>query len=247
MTSVPGVRLTSLSACAGCASKIGAAELARVLRGVPSTSNEHVLVGYGTVDDAAVYQLRDDLAIVQTVDFFPPIVDDPYDFGRIAAANAVSDIYAMGGVPISALNIVGFPLEKLGPAILSRILAGGADIAREAGFAILGGHTIEDDEPKFGMAVTGTIDPRRIVTNAAARPGDVLVLEARRHGHPGVGPQERRAFRKGTGDGGALDDEAQRRRIARDARRERARRHRRDRFRHPRTRRRDDACLGRAI
>jgi len=135
-----------------------------------------VLVGFGTNDDAGVYRLRDDLALVQTVDFFTPIVDDPFDFGRIAAANALSDVYAMGGVPLTALNIAAYPMERLGPSVLASILAGGAEIAREAGVAILGGHTIEDDEPKYGLAVTGTIHPDRIVTNAGARPGDVLVL-----------------------------------------------------------------------
>jgi selenide,water dikinase len=143
---------------------------------LPSTANEHVLVGYGTADDAGVYQVRDDLALVQTVDFFTPIVDDPFDFGRIAAANALSDVYAMGGVPVSALNIAAFPVETLDLRILQRILEGGAAIAQQAGVAILGGHTIKDSEPKYGMAVCGTIDPRRIVTNAGARPGDILVL-----------------------------------------------------------------------
>jgi selenide,water dikinase len=146
------------------------------LRRLPPTSNANVLVGYGTADDAGVYKLRDDLAIVQTVDFFTPIVDDPYDFGRIAAANALSDVYAMGGTPISALNIATFPIDSLDPEILERILAGGAAIAQQAGVAILGGHTIKDTEPKYGLAVVGTIDPRRIVSNASARPGDVLVL-----------------------------------------------------------------------
>jgi len=135
-----------------------------------------VLVGFGKSDDAGVYRLRDDLALVQTVDFFTPIVDDPFDFGRIAATNALSDIYAMGGAPLTALNIAAYPMEKLGPDTLGRILAGGSEVARAAGVAILGGHTIEDDEPKYGMAVTGTIHPDRIVTNAGARPGDVLVL-----------------------------------------------------------------------
>jgi selenide,water dikinase len=135
-----------------------------------------VLVGFGTSDDAGVYRLSDDLALVQTVDFFTPIVDDPFDFGRIAAANALSDVYAMGGVPLTALNIAAFPMEALGPELLTRILEGGAAVAAAAGVAILGGHTVEDDEPKYGMAVTGTIDPRRIVTNAGARPGDALVL-----------------------------------------------------------------------
>lgn len=143
---------------------------------MPPTGNENVLVGFGTADDAGVYKLRDDLAIVQTVDFFTPIVDDPYDYGRIAAANALSDVYAMGGVPISALNIAAFPIDTLDAGVLERILEGGAAIAREAGVAILGGHTVKDSEPKYGMAVTGTIDPTRIVTNANARPGDVLIL-----------------------------------------------------------------------
>ncbi len=142
---------------------------------MPSTANDRVLVGFDTSDDAGVFLLRDDLALVQTVDFFTPIVDDPFDFGRIAATNALSDVYAMGGTPASALNIVAFP-EDLDLEILEQILAGGATIARQAGVAIVGGHTIKDQEPKFGMAVTGTIDPRRIVTNAGARPGDALVL-----------------------------------------------------------------------
>jgi selenide,water dikinase len=146
------------------------------LRRLPVTANERVLVGYGTADDAGVYKLRDDLALVQTVDFFTPIVDDPFDFGRIAAANALSDVYAMGGTPISALNIAAFPIETLDAQILEKILEGGASIAQQAGVAILGGHTIKDSEPKYGMAVLGTIHPGRVVTNANARPGDLLVL-----------------------------------------------------------------------
>jgi selenide,water dikinase len=142
---------------------------------LPATANDRVLVGYGTSDDAGVFLLRDDLAIVQTVDFFTPIVDDPFDFGRIAATNALSDLYAMGATPVSALNIAAFP-EDLDLAILERILEGGATVAQQAGVAIIGGHTIKDDEPKYGMAVTGTIDPSRIVRNAGARPGDVLFL-----------------------------------------------------------------------
>ena len=169
------VRLTALASCGGCASKLGSAELASVLRDLPSTANDRVLVGFGTADDAGIFALREDLALVQTVDFFTPIVDDPYDFGRVAATNAISDIYAMGATPISALNIVAFP-EALDLGVLTRILEGGVAIAREAGVAILGGHTIKDDEPKYGMAVCGTIDPRHIVTNANARPGDALVL-----------------------------------------------------------------------
>jgi selenide,water dikinase len=150
--------------------------LAQVLRHLPTTANANVLVGYGTADDAGVYQVRDDLALVQTVDFFTPVVDDPYDFGRIAAANALSDVYAMGGTPISALNIATFPIDTLEASILERILQGGAAIAQQAGVAILGGHTIKDSEPKYGLAVVGTIHPQNIVTNSNARPGDVLVL-----------------------------------------------------------------------
>ena len=135
-----------------------------------------MLVDFSTADDAGVYRLSDDVALVQTVDFFTPIVDDPYDFGRIAAANALSDVYAMGGHPLMALNIVAYPMEALGPALLARILAGGAAMAREAGVAIVGGHTVQDDEPKYGMAVTGTVHPSHIITNAEARAGDVLIL-----------------------------------------------------------------------
>ena len=172
---VASIRLTKLSACAGCAAKLGAAELRSVMERVLPATNARVLVGYGDSDDAGVYLLRDDLGLVQTVDFFTPIVDDPYDFGRIAATNALSDVYAMGGRPLSALNIVAFP-EDLDLAILAQILEGGANVARNAGVAILGGHTIKDAEPKYGMAVTGIVDPRRIVTNAGARIGDALVL-----------------------------------------------------------------------
>ena len=135
-----------------------------------------MLVGYDTADDAGVYKLRDDLALVQTVDFFTPIVDDPYDFGRIAAANALSDIYAMGARPITALNVAAFPVDTLDLRVLERILQGGAHVAAAAGVTILGGHTIKDSEPKYGMAVLGTVDPSRIVTNASARPGDILIL-----------------------------------------------------------------------
>jgi selenide, water dikinase len=172
---VASIRLTELSSCAGCAAKLGAAELRSVMERVTPATDGRVLVGYGSSDDAGVYLLRDDLALVSTVDFFTPIVDDPFDFGRIAATNAFSDVYAMGGQPLSALNIVAFP-EDLDLAILTTILEGGASVARSAGVAILGGHTIKDAEPKYGMAVTGIVNPQRIVTNAGARPGDVLVL-----------------------------------------------------------------------
>jgi len=170
-----GLRLTERSACAGCASKLGSAELAAILARVPMPTHDRVLVGTATSDDAGVVRLRDDLAIVQTVDFFTPIVDDPYEYGRIAATNAISDVYAMGGTPLCALNICAFP-EDLEADVVVQILRGGAEVATRAGVAIVGGHTITSDEPKYGMAVTGTIHPDRIVTNAGARPGDVLVL-----------------------------------------------------------------------
>jgi selenium donor protein len=172
---VAGIRLTELSSCAGCAAKLGAAELRRVMERVSPATDERVLVGYGSSDDAGVYLVRDDCALVSTVDFFTPIVDDPRDFGRIAATNAFSDVYAMGGHPLFALNIVAFP-EDLDLDILTQILEGGASVARAAGAAVIGGHTIKDAEPKYGMAVTGIVDPQRIVTNAGARPGDALVL-----------------------------------------------------------------------
>src|SRR5438477_648597 len=143
---------------------------------MPRAANPNVLVGFDTADDAGVYRLGPELALVQTVDFFTPIVDDPYAFGAIAAANALSDIYAMGARPLLALNIVAFPSEDLPLAVLSEILRGGGDKAAEAGIPVVGGHSIDDPEPKYGMAVTGLVHPRRIVTNAGARPGDRLVL-----------------------------------------------------------------------
>ena len=143
---------------------------------MPQSEDTNILVGIATRDDAGVYLLRDDLALVQTVDFFTPIVDDPFDFGRIAAVNSLSDVYAMGGTPLTALNICAFPVDDVDLAILARILEGGAAVAKQAGVALLGGHTVKDDEPKYGWSVTGTIDPQRIITNAGARPGDVLIL-----------------------------------------------------------------------
>ena len=146
-----------------------------MLRQLPDVSDPDLLVGPGTGDDAAVYRLNDELALVQTVDFFPPIVDDPFVFGEIAAANAVSDVYAMGGHPLLALNIVGFPVD-LPKETLVLILRGGASKAVEAGMLVVGGHTVDDKEPKYGMAVTGLIGPGEQMTNAGARPGDSLVL-----------------------------------------------------------------------
>ena len=143
---------------------------------MPSHADPRVLVGRESFDDAGVFVLRDDLALVQTVDFFAPIVDDPYQFGQIAAANALSDVFAMGGEPLTALAIVGFPVGKLPMSVLTDILRGGQDKVREAGATLVGGHSIIDEELKFGLSVTGQADPRRLLTNAAAQPGDVLVL-----------------------------------------------------------------------
>ena len=143
---------------------------------LPPVDDPDLLVGSDTLDDAAIYRLNDDIALVQTVDFFTPVVDDPFDFGRIAAANAFSDIYAMGARPLTALNIVSFPSRVLPLEYLGRILLGGAEIARLASATIVGGHTIDDPEPKYGLAVTGIVKPGEEMTNAAARPGDLLVL-----------------------------------------------------------------------
>jgi selenide,water dikinase len=170
------IRLTSLAKRAGCAAKHPPGYLFPLLGALPAVTDPNVLVGSATADDAAVYRLSDELALVLTTDFFTPIVDSPYDFGRVAAANALSDVYAMGGRPIAALNLVGFPDATLEPSVLGEILRGGADKAREAGIDIVGGHTIKSDEPIYGLAVTGVVHPGRVVTNAGARPGDVLVL-----------------------------------------------------------------------
>jgi selenide,water dikinase len=168
--------LTSLSHGAGCGCKLSAADLRPIVAGLPRSSDPRVLVSADTADDAAVVVLADGLAIVQTADFFTPIVDDPYAFGRIAATNALSDVYAMGGRPVSALNLVAFPLETLGPEVLAEILRGGADAAAAAGAAVVGGHSIDDPEPKYGMAVIGVVDPAAVLTNAGGRAGDALVL-----------------------------------------------------------------------
>ena len=146
-----------------------------MLRQLPTIKDPNLLVGFSTGDDAAVYKMNEDIAIVSTVDFFPPIVDDPFVYGEVAVANALSDVYAMGGKPLFGLNIVGFPVD-LPHEILGEILKGGASKATEAGVLIVGGHTVDDKEPKYGMAVTGVVKPGEEVTNAGARPGDVLVL-----------------------------------------------------------------------
>ncbi len=153
-----------------------AGTLAQVLRELPRIDDPNLLVSPERLDDAGVYKLRDDLAIVQTVDFFPPLVDDPFTFGQISAANSLSDVYAMGGTPVSCLNIVGFPDDKLPIEILVEILKGGSDKIVEAGAVLAGGHSVRDDEIKYGLSVTGTIDPRKVITNDTAKPGDKLVL-----------------------------------------------------------------------
>ena len=169
-------KLTSLSHGAGCACKISPAVLHPLLAELPRSDDPALLVGAETADDAAVYKVADDLAFVSTVDFFTPIVDDPYDFGRIAATNALSDVYAMGGRPVTALNLIAFPLESLGGEVLREILRGGADVAAAAGVAVVGGHSIDDPEPKYGMAVTGLVDPSRVLRNSTAAPGHELWL-----------------------------------------------------------------------
>ena len=170
------VKLTSLSHGAGCACKVPAALLGPLVQALPVPTDPNLLVGTQTSDDAGVYRLRDDLALVQTADFFTPIVDDPYDFGRIAATNALSDVYAMGGRPVSALNLVAWSVEDLGAEMLGEVLRGGHDVVAAAGAVIVGGHTIDDPEPKYGLAVTGVVDPAEVITNAGGRAGDVLVL-----------------------------------------------------------------------
>lgn len=169
------VKLTKLSRCAGCGAKVGAGVLARLLEGLQVHRDHNLLVGFDRSDDASVYRLSDELALVQTVDFFPPIADDPYLFGQIAAANALSDVYAMGGEPKLALNLMCVPRDMPDEAV-HRMLRGGYDKVYEAGCLITGGHSIFDDEPKYGLAVTGFVRPDRVLTNSGARPGDVLLL-----------------------------------------------------------------------
>ncbi len=172
----PDVRLTEYTHALGCACKIRPQLLDRILQELPAGSDPDVLVGFETADDAAVYRLDAERAIVQTVDFIPPVVDDPYAYGAIAAANALSDVYAMGGKPLFALSIVGFPDKKLPIGVLHRILKGANDKVAEAGIRIIGGHSVEDSEPKFGLVVTGMVHPGKILRNSEAKPGDMLVL-----------------------------------------------------------------------
>lgn len=170
------LKLTHFTAGQGCACKLRLQDLEKILRSMPVPSHPDILVGTETSDDAAVYRISDEAAIVQTVDFITPVVDDPYDFGSIAAANALSDIYAMGAKPLFALNIVAFPSNRLPMEVLEQILKGAAEKAAEAGITIIGGHTIDDPEPKFGLAVTGRVHPDKIIRNKGTRPGDALIL-----------------------------------------------------------------------
>lgn len=169
------VKLTKLASCAGCGAKVGAGTLVRLLDGFQTHSDPRLIVGYDKSDDACVYVLDENTALVQTTDFFPPIVDDPYLFGQIAAANALSDVYAMGGEPKLALNLLCLA-DSMDKDTVQEILRGGYAKAYEAGAIIAGGHTIQGAEPIYGLAVTGFVHPDRVLTNSAARPGDVLIL-----------------------------------------------------------------------
>lgn len=173
------VRLTDYVTSGGCACKIGPHILERILKAVTPVTNEHVLADMTGADDAGVYQISDQLALVQTLDFFTPVVNDPTLFGKIAAANALSDVYAMGGIPLTAMNIVGFPVPLVEQGVLTDVLNGAASIVSESGAAIVGGHSIENKEPIFGMSITGQVNPNEIWKNKGARVGDVLVLTKR--------------------------------------------------------------------
>lgn len=175
MSKLDGLRLTQMTKTSGCAAKIGPGPLSKVLGQLPKFENENLLVGVETSDDAAVYKVTDDIAMIQTLDFFTPVVDDPYTFGQVAATNALSDIYAMGGEPKVALNIVAFP-NCLDIEILGEILKGGADKVAEAGAVLVGGHSIQDDEPKYGLSVSGFVHPDKILKNCGAKPGDALII-----------------------------------------------------------------------
>ena len=169
------VKLTKLASCGGCGAKVGAGVLAQLLDGLQVHRDENLLVGLDKSDDASVYKVSDDLALVQTVDFFPPMVDDPYLFGQIAATNALSDVYAMGGEPKLALNLLCVP-EDMPKEAVHQLLRGGYDKVYEAGTIITGGHSIHDAEPKYGLAVTGFVHPDKVLTNSGAKPGDVLLF-----------------------------------------------------------------------
>ncbi|MDA3952819.1 MAG: selenide, water dikinase SelD [Bacteroidales bacterium] len=170
------MKLTKYTQGLGCACKLRPQELEKILSDIPVNTDPNILIDTNNSDDAAVYKLNDETALVKTVDFFTPIVDNPYDFGAIAAANALSDIYAMGAKPLFALNIVGFPSNRLPIEVLKQILKGAQDKATEAGISILGGHTIDDPEPKYGMVVSGIVHPNKILSNSSAKEGDAIIL-----------------------------------------------------------------------
>jgi selenide,water dikinase len=176
VTTLPGVRLTQYAAGGGCACKVPPGELERVLAGVAPAVGDDLLVGVENGDDAAVVRVDGDRAVVMTADFFTPVVDDPYDWGRIAAANALSDVYAMGGEPLVAVNLLAWPRDVVPFDLAAEVLRGGADVAREAGCHLAGGHSIDDREPKYGLAVTGIADPDRLLRNDAGRAGVPLTL-----------------------------------------------------------------------
>lgn len=169
------IKLTKMAKCAGCGAKVGAGVLSQLLEGIRIHRDPNLLVGFDKSDDASVYKISDELALVQTVDFFPPIADDPYLFGQIAATNALSDVYAMGGEPKLCLNIMAVP-ESMPKEAVHQMLRGGYDKVYEAGALITGGHSILDDEPKYGLCVTGFVHPDKVLTNSGAKPGDVLLL-----------------------------------------------------------------------
>src|ERR1700730_5560606 len=171
------MRLTEMVSCSGAAAKLSPSILAQVLSGLPKQPyDKNLIVGFDTADDAGVYRLRDDLALVQTVDFFTPIVDDPYDYGRISALNSINDVWAMAGTPITALAITCFPKKGVDPAILGEIMRGGLETLNKYGVTLIGGHSVDNEQIMFGYSVTGLIDPQKIATNAGARPGDVVIL-----------------------------------------------------------------------
>lgn len=169
------VKLTKLADCAGCGAKVGAGELAKLLSDIKVHEDPNLLVGFDKADDAAVYKVTDEIALVETIDFFPPIADDPYTYGAIAATNALSDVYAMGGEPKVALNVMAVP-EDMPSHVVHEILRGGYDKVYEAGANIVGGHSIYDNEPKYGLAVSGFVNPKKMYTNSGARADDVLIL-----------------------------------------------------------------------
>lgn len=169
-------RLTEYANCAGCAGKLPSSRVAEIVRSLPRPNDPNLLVGTETCDDAGVFRIAEALALVQTVDFFPPLVDDPFQFGQIAAANALSDVYAMNGRPLTVMNIVTFPDDDLPESVLTEILRGAADRVQAAGAVTVGGHSLRDTEIKFGLSVTGLVEPAAVLTNASAQAGDVLVL-----------------------------------------------------------------------